>query len=146
MKNDRNTFFPSGPNMGMPGMGPMPAMPMGMPGGMMMPSQGGGMGFPAAPGGGMGFPSAPSGSNLGLLENRVASLERQVKRLDARIARIETPFPTPTPYPAPSQFGGNNQMSGPNTTPYSGGMGQSTFNPPADSQQDFPYQTAVQIM
>lgn len=32
------------------------------------------------------------------LENRFSKIERQIKRLDARISRLENPYPQPSPY------------------------------------------------
>lgn len=119
MKDDRNTMF-------FPGTTGMP--PMGAPMGQMMP----GMATQ-----GMGGFQGPMIPNVGMLENRIASLERQIKRLDARLSRLETPFPTPTPLPAPvpSPFGSTNQSSF-NTQPE---MGQ-------DNSMTYPYQTAMQVM
>lgn len=121
MKDDRNTmFFPGTTGMGMP--------PMGAQMGQMMP------GMTTQ---GMGGFQGPMVPNAGMLENRIASLERQIKRLDARLGRLETPFPTPTPQPTttPSPFG--------NT-------GQPPFNTQQEMGQDnvmtYPYQTAMQIM
>lgn len=100
MKNDRNMYFP-----GMSGM--MPMSPMG-PMGQMGPGYPGGM-----------MP------NMSQTENRIAALERQLKRLETRVSRLETPYPTPT-FP-----------SGP-------GIYQPTEM--QQPEQSFPYQPSMQMM
>lgn len=104
MKDDRNNMYFPG-QQGVPPMGPG-----------MMP----GMGTPGFPGGMM--------PNYNQLENRVSSLERQVRRLDARVNRLETPYPAPTPTPLPY----------PGTTQYQA--------PETQEQQLYPYQTSMQVM
>jgi hypothetical protein len=100
MKNDLNNMFFQGPQ-GFPQMGP-------------------GMGGP-------GFPGMIP--NMNQLENRVASLERQVRRLDARVTRLETPYPAQTPIP----------------TPY-GQQGQFQGTEISEQPYTYPYQTSMQVM
>lgn len=79
MKDERNMYNPA-----MPGM--MPGFPNQFPGG---PNQ---------------FPGYYPGMGVDQgLENRVSTLERQVRRLDNRVTRLEGQFqqPVPTPYQQP---------------------------------------------
>lgn len=118
MKNDRNMFSP-----GFQGSFPMGQMnPMG-PMGQMGPIG------PMNPMGPMG-PGLPGGMmpNMSDIENRIVTLERQLKRLDARVNRLETPYPTSTTPTHPS---------GP-------GMYQPADT--ADQQPSYPYQTSMQMM
>ena len=112
MKDNRNNMF-------FPGNQPMPGMMPGMVPGMGMPGMGPGM---------QGFPGGPMMPNMGQMENRIASLERQVRRLDARVSRLETPYPTPTPF------------TGQQTTP------QASFQSPESQDFTFPYQPSMHIM
>jgi len=95
------------------------------PGPQGFPQMGPGMGGPGM--GGPGFPGIMP--NMNQLENRVSSLERQVRRLDARVNRLETPFPAPAPMPTP--YGQQGQFQGTDTT---------------EQQYPNPYQTSMQIM
>jgi hypothetical protein len=120
MKDTRDgMYFP-----GASGMQPMGGMGPGMAPGMT-PGMAPGMAGPGFQGGMPGMMP-----NIGQLETRIASLERQVRRLDARVSRIETPYPATTPQPFTGSFSGTSgDLSGTGEQPYT-----------------YPYQTSMQVM
>jgi hypothetical protein len=121
MKDTRDgMYFP-----GAGGMQPMGGMAPGMGPGMMGPGMTPGMGPGMT---GPGFQGGMPGMmpNIGQLETRIASLERQVRRLDARVGRLETPYPATTPQPFTGTTG---DLSGAGEQPYT-----------------YPYQTSMQVM
>lgn len=108
-----NPMMPGMPgSMGMPGMGGMPGsmgMPGmgGMPGSMGMPGMGGmsnSMGTPntgMAQNGGMPnnqFIQGYAVATAGDLDRRVETLERQMRRIETRVARLESPYVSTQPY------------------------------------------------
>lgn len=104
MRSERNTPYYSNPAMpGMPGMPSTPAMP-GMPG-MPMPGMPGMM------------PMAGMNQGTDQIDQRLSRLESQVRRLDIRLSRLETPYPEHSLYSTENQYGGAN-LSG-NNTPFS---------------------------
>jgi len=121
MKDNRDSMYFPGPQ----GMAPQGMMPQGM-GPMGAP-----MGSPMGPGMmGQGYPGQMM-PNVNQLENRLATLERQVKRLDARISRLETPYPAPTTT---------------TTTTYPGSTGSFQSGDAQDQPYNYPYQTSMQVM
>jgi hypothetical protein len=105
MRNERNTPYCSNPGMmpGMPGTGPMPGMMPGMPGAGPMPGM---------------MPGMSQGTDQ--VEQRLSRLESQVRRLDIRLSRLETPYPEQNLYSTENQYGGSgiagNNPPFPNTT------------------------------
>jgi hypothetical protein len=91
----------------MPGTPFMPGAPF-MPGNQFMPQ------MPPVPG--VGTP------NLGQLENRVSVLERQIKRMEVRLSKLETPFTTTTPGVPPTGFQPTQMQTDPFAQPYQTSM------------------------
>jgi TolA-binding protein len=60
--------------------------------------------------------------NMGQIENRLSTMERQIRKLESRISRLETPFQGSTgQYPSSSLQG-------------------------EDQKFNYPYQTSMQVM
>lgn len=109
MRDDRNMYF-GGTQQDMMGAGVGPQM--------MGPSMGAGMG-PQMMGPGMGPGMMP---NVNQIENRLAIMERQIRKLESRISRLETPFQgNASQYPSSSLKGEEQQFT-------------------------YPYQTSMQVM
>jgi hypothetical protein len=81
MKNERNICCCTGAT---PGFSQMPGMPwMGqIPGMGLMP----------------GMPGVNIGQGVDQIEQRLANIENQIRRLDIRVSRLETPYADQTPF------------------------------------------------
>ncbi len=94
--------MPGAPGQMMPGMAPIPEMP----------------GFTPTP----GAPSTPGAHVNNALENRLSTLERQLRRLESKVSRIETQLQGTTPLPS------------------------QPFQQPQEDQWGYPYQASMQMM